>query len=178
MPIRFRCAYCNQLMGISHRKMGTIVRCPKCSGQVVVPQIEGTPDDDEPRHDGEMAAAVKALEDPELEMLLAGAAHEAAGQGKRKAKRRGPPRAFLEIDVEPLDPLPPPLPAAAPESPIPSLSSPAPIVPSPAAPSLAASAPAFVMLPRWVIGSVATAILFLLGLAFFVGFVLGKQAGH
>jgi hypothetical protein len=37
MPIRFRCAYCNQLLGIAHRKAGTIVRCPTCAGQVVVP---------------------------------------------------------------------------------------------------------------------------------------------
>jgi hypothetical protein len=40
MPIRFRCAYCNQLMGIARRKAGTVVRCPKCAGQVVVPQPE------------------------------------------------------------------------------------------------------------------------------------------
>jgi DNA-directed RNA polymerase subunit RPC12/RpoP len=37
MAIRFRCAYCSQLMGISHRKVGAVVRCPRCSGQVVVP---------------------------------------------------------------------------------------------------------------------------------------------
>jgi hypothetical protein len=37
MPIRFRCAYCNQLMGIARRKAGTVVSCPNCSGQVVVP---------------------------------------------------------------------------------------------------------------------------------------------
>ncbi|HZT82816.1 MAG TPA: hypothetical protein VFA26_21475 [Gemmataceae bacterium] len=37
MPIRFRCAYCNQLLGISRRKAGTVVRCPTCAGQVVVP---------------------------------------------------------------------------------------------------------------------------------------------
>src|SRR6202011_4429534 len=37
MPIRFRCAYCNQLMGISRRKAGTVVRCPTCGGQLVVP---------------------------------------------------------------------------------------------------------------------------------------------
>jgi hypothetical protein len=41
MPIRFRCAYCNQLMGIARRKAGTVVRCPKCAGQVVVPFPEG-----------------------------------------------------------------------------------------------------------------------------------------
>jgi hypothetical protein len=44
MPIRFRCAYCNQLLGIARRKAGTVVRCPNCAGQVVVPAI----DEDEP----------------------------------------------------------------------------------------------------------------------------------
>lgn len=41
MPIRFRCAYCNQLMGIARRKAGTVVRCPTCAGQVVVPNPDG-----------------------------------------------------------------------------------------------------------------------------------------
>lgn len=40
MPIRFRCAYCNQLMGIARRKAGQVVHCPTCSGQVVVPNPE------------------------------------------------------------------------------------------------------------------------------------------
>src|SRR5205807_5919687 len=46
MPIRFRCAYCNQLMGIARRKAGTIVRCPRCAGQVIVPDPgpEAAPD--------------------------------------------------------------------------------------------------------------------------------------
>ena len=37
MPIRFRCAYCKQLMGIGRRKAGAIVRCPRCAGEVIVP---------------------------------------------------------------------------------------------------------------------------------------------
>src|SRR2546421_5328528 len=37
MPIRFRCSYCNQLLGIARRKVGSVVRCPTCAGQVVVP---------------------------------------------------------------------------------------------------------------------------------------------
>jgi hypothetical protein len=40
MPIRFRCAYCNQLLGIARRKSGTVVRCPTCAGQVVVPTAD------------------------------------------------------------------------------------------------------------------------------------------
>lgn len=43
MPIRFRCAYCNQLMGIAQRKAGTVVRCPTCGGQVVVPDPNAQP---------------------------------------------------------------------------------------------------------------------------------------
>ena len=50
MPIRFRCAYCNQLLGISRRKAGSVVQCPKCAGQVIVPpqgpeeeQFQGPP---------------------------------------------------------------------------------------------------------------------------------------
>src|SRR4051812_20151282 len=49
MPLRFRCAYCNQLMGIARRKAGTVVRCPTCSGQVVVPNPEdGAAESEEP----------------------------------------------------------------------------------------------------------------------------------
>jgi hypothetical protein len=44
MPIRFRCAYCNQLLGIARRKSGTVVRCPTCAGQVVVPAMDGGDD--------------------------------------------------------------------------------------------------------------------------------------
>jgi len=48
MPIRFRCAYCNQLMGIGRRKAGTVVRCPSCAGEVIVPAPYGV---QEPGHD-------------------------------------------------------------------------------------------------------------------------------
>lgn len=45
MPVRFRCAYCNQLLGIARRKAGTVVRCPTCAGQVIVPPQDIAPDD-------------------------------------------------------------------------------------------------------------------------------------
>src|SRR4051794_30853999 len=57
MPIRFRCAYCNQLMGIARRKSGTVVRCPNCAGQVVVPRPDGAavdePGEAKPAHPGQ-----------------------------------------------------------------------------------------------------------------------------
>jgi hypothetical protein len=40
MPVRFRCAYCNQLLGIARRKAGSVVTCPTCAGQVIVPGTE------------------------------------------------------------------------------------------------------------------------------------------
>ncbi len=40
MPVRFRCVYCNQLLGISSRKAGTVVRCTNCEGQIIVPDVE------------------------------------------------------------------------------------------------------------------------------------------
>jgi DNA-directed RNA polymerase subunit RPC12/RpoP len=44
MPIRFRCAYCQQLMGIARRKAGAVVRCPRCAGEVIVPPTHEIPD--------------------------------------------------------------------------------------------------------------------------------------
>lgn len=46
MPIRFRCVYCEQLLGIARRKAGTVVKCPNCAGQVIVPSPEHADDSD------------------------------------------------------------------------------------------------------------------------------------
>ena len=43
MPIRFRCAYCQQLMGIARRKAGAVVRCPRCAGELIVPPTQEIP---------------------------------------------------------------------------------------------------------------------------------------
>jgi DNA-directed RNA polymerase subunit RPC12/RpoP len=76
MPIRFRCAYCNQLMGISLRKAGTVVRCPKCAGEIIVPSPE-PPDPllSKGGHGGvepaEQQAGPAALDDPNFEQIFA-----------------------------------------------------------------------------------------------------------
>ena len=43
MPIKFRCAFCSQLMAIGRRKIGSVVMCPTCQGQVIVPAGGHTP---------------------------------------------------------------------------------------------------------------------------------------
>jgi hypothetical protein len=48
MPIRFRCVYCEQLLGIARRKAGTVVKCPNCAGQVIVPAPEAEDDSSDP----------------------------------------------------------------------------------------------------------------------------------
>ena len=37
MPIRFRCSYCNRLLGIATRKAGTETTCPHCGYAIIVP---------------------------------------------------------------------------------------------------------------------------------------------
>ncbi|MSQ94160.1 MAG: hypothetical protein EXR98_06335 [Gemmataceae bacterium] len=67
MPIRFRCAYCNQLMGISRKKAGTVVRCPKCAGEIIVPTPDGA---QEPEDAAYQQAGPGALEDMNIEQIL------------------------------------------------------------------------------------------------------------
>ena len=39
-PIRFRCFECNQLLGVTRSKAGTVVSCPKCATELIVPEPE------------------------------------------------------------------------------------------------------------------------------------------
>ncbi|MDR3633656.1 MAG: hypothetical protein P4L84_07450 [Isosphaeraceae bacterium] len=44
MPLKFRCYRCNQLLGASRSKMGTVISCPKCGSALVVPEPDETSD--------------------------------------------------------------------------------------------------------------------------------------
>ena len=67
MPIQFRCAYCNQLMQIARRKAGTVVRCKKCNGEVIVP----TPPATDPQPDNPISPVNEAFEVQDFESYLA-----------------------------------------------------------------------------------------------------------
>ncbi len=58
MPIHFRCPHCNQLMGIARRKSGTLIHCPTCTKELVVPR------------GGEAAVPEKVPEPPRPNSLL------------------------------------------------------------------------------------------------------------
>jgi hypothetical protein len=62
MPIKFRCKYCNQLMGIARRKAGTEVHCPTCNGNLVVPHQDEV--------FGQAAAAAPVFERSDFEQYL------------------------------------------------------------------------------------------------------------
>ena len=38
--LRFRCYRCNQLLGVSFRKAGTVISCPRCAAELKVPRPE------------------------------------------------------------------------------------------------------------------------------------------
>ena len=43
IPIRFYCPFCDQLLGISSRKAGKAITCPRCHGEVGVPGPDESP---------------------------------------------------------------------------------------------------------------------------------------
>lgn len=70
MPIRFRCRYCNQLMGIAHRKAGTTVQCPTCHAQVVVPQPQADVKEESPEAQHIPEAPAPLFERSDFEAFL------------------------------------------------------------------------------------------------------------
>jgi phage FluMu protein Com len=130
MPIRFRCAYCNQLLGIARRKAGQVVRCPTCAGQVIVPEAEEEPapapaGDGAPpplfeRSDFEDVFNVPATEQPQPAAAAGPVAAPSPGHPVTSWPTEGE---VPGIDVERAVPelIPPPLPPVAPALPGPGI---------------------------------------------------------
>lgn len=123
MPIRFRCKQCNQLLGIARRKAGTMVRCPNCAIEVVVPQHDMLEPGDGPAPaDAKEHAAVPAelvKEAPAAPPKPEAQADDADLQTQKPSD--GPPgKVFERSDFgevfrpEPVDELPPSLPMGPP----------------------------------------------------------------
>lgn len=47
-PIKFRCFGCNKLLGVSRSKAGSIVACPHCAAELIVPDPSEAPPSPEP----------------------------------------------------------------------------------------------------------------------------------
>ena len=120
MPIRFRCPYCNRLLGIATRKAGMETICPHCGYTITVP----VPHEENGRADDDARTERMNLED--VEELLGNAVTEAAA----------PPAVVASPAVAPVAEKPrPPVPAypkpAAP-APAPKVRAAPPPIPKPA----------------------------------------------
>ena len=65
MPIKFRCNYCRQFLGISRAQAGGIVDCPTCGRSIRVPQLDGSlqplPEPEMNLQDAQLARALDEL---------------------------------------------------------------------------------------------------------------------
>ncbi len=43
-PLKFRCYQCNQLLGVPPRRAGSVIACPKCGTELLVPRPETEPE--------------------------------------------------------------------------------------------------------------------------------------
>jgi phage FluMu protein Com len=164
MPIRFRCAYCNQLLGISRRKSGTVVRCPTCAGQVVVPnpEVEGT------QHQSPMPAPASGdaggppiFERSDFdEVFNVPAAAKSAARPVQPATGPWGTQAEPDLDVERLEPVALPNPPAVPPAP-----------PAPA--SVTLSSPGIVLSPAKATVLTVAAVL-AVAVAFGLGLLVGR----
>ena len=124
MPIRFRCTYCNRLLGIATRKAGTQTTCPHCGYALTVPM----PADDDSRTErinlddveellgrGATEVAVEPAAAPGVAATAAPPAHSAKPPVEKRpeppksAPKAAPPVAVSAPAAKPR-PLPPPLP--------------------------------------------------------------------
>lgn len=116
MPIRFRCSYCNRLLGIATRKAGMETICPHCGYTITVPlplEENGRSDDD---------ARTEQMNLADVEELLGNAVTEVAAPPAVVAvpaaeKPRPPVPTFADPVAPPLAPkvraAPPPIPKPA-----------------------------------------------------------------
>ena len=105
MPIRFRCVYCDKLLGIATRKAGTVVNCPQCGQPLIVPTPEPEP---EPAHVGSKSAPATApagnvFEQDDFDVLL-------EADATVQAAPEPPPQPRRKTSVKPPAPDPSPLP--------------------------------------------------------------------
>jgi phage FluMu protein Com len=120
MPIRFRCPFCGQLLGIARRKAGCEVRCPNCQGSVQVPSADAAeaihlqPSAPAPK---QRSTPVTLFERDDFDVLLRGSMIEPMQKrGPAVASTAPPPLSVDPMPVPAVSPpvAPPPLPSANP----------------------------------------------------------------
>lgn len=183
MPIRFRCVYCDKLLGIARRKAGAVVNCPHCSEKLIVPTPEPevgavAPSEDELKGTDEAevdvpagGGAVKLFEQNDFDALLEAEPTFRAVEPRisAPAPAREPELPAPQANV-PTTPLPPPhlLPQLPKQSPA--------LAPSPFLTPDPKHPPGYFFSPAkatWL----SVAVVVLVALAFGGGLIVGKMMG-
>lgn len=113
MPIKFRCSYCRQFLGISRGRAGGVVDCPTCGRSIRVPELDG------------MVAPVPS---PELNLRDAKLARALEELAHWNAPQSGPVASESEEEEELPQPIVEPIPIEVPVAPEPVLVQPPPLL--------------------------------------------------
>lgn len=99
MPIRFRCVYCEKLLGIARRKAGSVVNCPHCNEKLIVP----TPDPDHEEEASHREELDKGTDEDEALPKLAPSPSPTKAPAPRKVPAKEPAaKLFEQSDVSAL----------------------------------------------------------------------------
>lgn len=119
MPIRFRCSYCNRLLGIATRKAGTQTTCPHCGYSITVP----VPNEDESKTErinfedveAMLGREVTEIGDPASAAARPVAAAPVVAAPPPEKPRSEPKSAAAAVPASRPRPAPPPLPKPVPK---------------------------------------------------------------
>lgn len=112
MPIKFRCSYCRQFLGISRGRAGDVVDCPTCGRSIRVPALDGVV--------APVASSEANLQDAKLSRALEELAHWNAPPSVS-------PAFDVEVEAELPQPIVEPIPIEVPVAPEPILVQPPPL---------------------------------------------------
>ena len=117
MPIKFRCSYCRQFLGISRGRAGDVVDCPTCGRSIRVPGLDGAvaplPSPEIDRRDAKLTRALDELarwDEPQPAPVGVAAADEADAEAEEEIPQPIAEPIPIEVPVapEPIAIKPPP----------------------------------------------------------------------
>ncbi|MEZ6058207.1 MAG: hypothetical protein R3C01_16030 [Planctomycetaceae bacterium] len=154
MPIKFRCQHCQQFLGISRSKAGTITDCPTCGRTIRVPNLDGEveelPQPELNLNDSDLVSALGKL--ASLEALSTGTpqpSNRPSGDDHASEQAHGGDGASEKAEQDVVPPRTPPVSPTRPEpivleplaAPVPVVIPPPPAAPAPTSPSVNGPSP-------------------------------------
>lgn len=104
MPIQFRCASCQQLLGIAKRKAGSVVDCPTCNRKTLVPSTSTENAIPEPPVQRERTKPVSIFDRMDVDKLLQKPAKPELAEDEQVGVAVAPPPVRRKVTFHP-DPI-------------------------------------------------------------------------